>query len=57
LRNKQRADKTVPPIDLNDYEIDYFEERAAIMEFDANMTRREAEQRAYQEVLRKRRLI
>jgi hypothetical protein len=47
----------VPPIDLNDYEIDYFEERAAIMEFDANMTRREAEQRAYQEVLRKRRLI
>jgi hypothetical protein len=35
-------------------ELDYFNERAAIMEFDANLTRYEAERRAMQETLKRR---
>ncbi len=42
--------------DLTDNERDYFEERSAIMEFDANLPRYEAERRAMKEVEKKRRL-
>ena len=35
-------------------ELDYYEERAAIMEYDANMTREEAEQRALEMVVGRR---
>ena len=38
-------------------EIDYFRERAAIMEYDANLSRYEAERRAMKEVEKKRRLM
>lgn len=44
------------PDDLTDNERDAYEERAAIMEFDANFTRREAERRAMQEVMKRREL-
>lgn len=43
--------------DLTEKEEEIYEERAAIMEYDANMTRREAEMRALEEIERKRRLI
>ena len=42
--------------DLTDHEYEIWLERASIMEFDGNMTRREAEQRAYEEILAKRKL-
>lgn len=43
-------------IDLSDYEEEYWEERAAIMQYDGNMTKTEAEQKAFEEVLKKREL-
>lgn len=45
------------PDDLTDMERDEYEERAAIYEFDANMTRREAEMRALEEIEKKRKLL
>lgn len=42
--------------DLTENERDAFEERAAIYEFDANMTRWEAERRATQDIEKRRRL-
>ncbi len=42
----------VPPDeDLTEDQLDAFEERAAIMEFDGRMTREEAERRALEEVM------
>jgi hypothetical protein len=43
--------------DLTDLELDAFEERAAILEYDAGLSRYEAEHKAMQEVEDKRRLI
>jgi hypothetical protein len=43
--------------DLTEKEEEIYQERAAIMEYDGNMTRREAEMRALDEIERKRRLI
>jgi hypothetical protein len=43
--------------DLTENELDWYEERAAIMEYDANMSRYEAERRAMQETLKRRELI
>lgn len=42
---------------LTENEIDYFRERAAIMEYDGNLPRYEAERRAMAEVEKKRRMI
>lgn len=42
------------PYDLNDLEIDLFEERAAIMEFDARLPREVAEFKALLAVLARR---
>ncbi len=43
--------------DLTENERDAYEERAAIMEYDANLSRYEAERRAMKEVEKKRRLM
>ena len=43
--------------DLTELERDQFRERAAIMEFDANLPRYEAERRAMREVMDGRKLI
>jgi len=43
--------------DLTELERDQFRERAAIMEYDANLTRYEAERRAWQEIMNARKLI
>lgn len=42
---------------LTENEIDFFLERAAILEYDANLSRYEAERRAMKEVEKKRRLM
>jgi hypothetical protein len=42
---------------LTENEIDFFRERAAILEYDANMTRYEAEHKAMKEVEDKRKLF
>ncbi|OPY83267.1 MAG: hypothetical protein A4E65_00652 [Syntrophorhabdus sp. PtaU1.Bin153] len=43
--------------DLTENERDAYEERAAIYEFDANMSRREADRKAMQDIEKKRRLV
>lgn len=43
--------------DLTDLELDAFEERAAIFQYDANLSRYEAEHKAMQEVEDKRKLF
>lgn len=43
--------------DLTDLELDAFEERAAILEYDAGLSRYEAEHKAMQEVEAKRTLF
>ena len=43
--------------DLTENELDAYEERAAIIEYDANLPRFEAERRAMKMVMDKRRLI
>ena len=43
--------------DLTENERDAYEERSAIYEFDANLSRYEAERRAMKEVEKKRRLM
>ncbi|MEN6320726.1 MAG: hypothetical protein ABFD82_18460 [Syntrophaceae bacterium] len=43
--------------DLSPEERDFYEERAAILEYDANLTRREAERVAMVEVEKKRELF
>jgi hypothetical protein len=43
--------------DLSLEERDFYEERAAILEYDANLTRREAERVAMTEVEKKRKLF
>ena len=45
------------PSDLTENERDAYEERAAIYEYDANMSRREAERKALQDIEKKRRLV
>jgi hypothetical protein len=45
------------PADLSELERDAYEERAAILEFDANLSRYEAERRAFNEIEKQRRLI
>lgn len=45
------------PSDLTEAELDWYEERAAIYEYDANMSRREAERKALQDIEKKRRLV
>lgn len=45
------------PSDLTETELDWYEERAAIYEFDAGMSRREAERKALQDIEKKRRLV
>lgn len=47
----------ITPDDLTDIERDWYNERAAIYEFDAGMTRREAERKALQDIEKKRRLV
>jgi len=42
--------------DLTENERDAYEERSAIYEFDANMSRREAERKAMQDIERRRSL-
>ncbi|MCD6377041.1 MAG: hypothetical protein J7L94_16060 [Caldisericaceae bacterium] len=42
---------------LNDFEQDWFEERAAIYEFDAGFSRRQAEWLAWQEIQQKREML
>ena len=43
--------------DLTENERDAYEERAGILEFDANLTRYEAERRAMKEVMTKREIF
>ena len=43
--------------DLTENELDAYEERAAIMEYDANLSRYEAERRAMKAVMDRRKLI
>lgn len=43
--------------DLGEEELAYYEERAAILQFDGGLTRPEAERRALQETLKKRELF
>ena len=45
------------PSDLTETELDWYEERAAIYEYDANLSRYEAERRAMKEVMDRRKLI
>ena len=42
---------------LNDFERDWFEERAAIYEFDASFSRRQAEWLAWQELNQRREML
>ncbi len=41
--------KTIEGLDITDYEVELWTERAAIIEFDGNMAREEAERRATEE--------
>ena len=45
------------PDDLTDNERDMYEERAAIYEYDAGLSRREAERKALDDIEKKRRLL
>ena len=47
----------ITPSDLTEPELDWYEERAAIYEYDANMSRREAEVKALKDIEKKRRLV
>ena len=47
----------ITPSDLTEPELDWYEERAAIIEYDANLSRYEAERRAMKAVMDRRRLI
>jgi hypothetical protein len=46
----------IDPSDLTENERDAYEERAAIIEFDGNVPRREAERRAMKAVMDKRKI-
>jgi len=45
------------PSDLTENERDAYEERAAILEYDANLSRYEAERRAMKAVMDRRKLV